>query len=71
LEQLRVAGVPGLAGIDAAALGALFHADYGQEVLMKRGQRQAILAALIFYYQLHMESFGELRSLQILQEVLS
>jgi DNA repair protein RecO (recombination protein O) len=71
LEQLRVAGVPGIAGIDAEALSALFHADYGQEVLMKRGQRQAVLAALIYYYQLHMESFGDLRSLQILQEVLS
>jgi hypothetical protein len=34
-------------------------------------QRKEILAALIQYYQIHVESFGELRSLQILQEVLS
>jgi DNA repair protein RecO (recombination protein O) len=71
LEQLRGAGVPGLAAIDAEALSALFHAAYGQEVVMKRGQRQAVLAALIYFYQLHMESFGDLRSLQILQEVLA
>jgi DNA repair protein RecO (recombination protein O) len=60
-----------LTEIDGEALSALFGAVYGQEVVMKRGQRQAVLAALIYYYQLHMESFGDLRSVQILQEVLA
>jgi DNA repair protein RecO (recombination protein O) len=29
------------------------------------------LAGMLNYYQLHMENFGEIRSLQILQEVLA
>lgn len=71
LEQLREAGVPGMGDLDATAVQALFDSDYGDGIGINRVQRAAILRALIYYYGLHMESFGELRSLQVLQEVLS
>jgi DNA repair protein RecO (recombination protein O) len=57
--------------LDAAAVQALFDSDYGVGLGINRAQRAAILRALIYYYGLHMESFGELKSLQVLQEVLS
>ena len=71
LEQLREAGVPGMGDLDSAAVQALFDSDYGDGIGINRVQRAAILRALIYYYGLHMESFGELKSLQVLQEVLS
>lgn len=69
--QLREAGVPGISDLDPGAVQALFDSDYGQVVGINRLQRAAILRALIYYYGLHIESFGELRSLQVLQEVMS
>jgi len=71
LTQLREAGVPGMGELDPKAVQALFDSEYGQVIGINRIQRAAILKALIYYYGLHMESFGELKSLQILQEVLS
>lgn len=71
LSQLRLAGVPNVEVLDVETMQTLFTTDYGTAVLMKRGQRNAILQALIYYYQIHMDSFGDLRSLHILQEVLA
>ena len=71
VDQLREAGVPGIGDLDPQAVQALFDSDYGQVLGINRVQRAAILRALIYYYGLHMESFGELRSLQVLQEVMS
>lgn len=71
MDQLREAGVPGISDLDPQAVQALFDSDYGQVIGINRLQRAAILRALIYYYGLHMESFGELRSLQVLQEVMS
>lgn len=71
LNQLREAGVPGISELDVTIIQELFDADYGDGVGVNRIQRAAILRALIYYYGLHMESFGELRSLQVLQDVLS
>jgi DNA repair protein RecO (recombination protein O) len=45
--------------------------DYGSNISLTKIQRKEILAAVIRYYQIHVASFGELRSLQILQEVLA
>ncbi len=71
MDQLREAGVPGISELDSSAVQALFDAEYGEVPGITRIQRAAVLRALIYYYGLHMESFGELRSLQVLQEVLS
>jgi DNA repair protein RecO (recombination protein O) len=71
LDQLREAGVPGMGDLDPKAVQDLFDSEYGEAVSINRAQRAAILRALIYYYGLHMESFGELKSLQVLQEVMS
>jgi DNA repair protein RecO (recombination protein O) len=71
LDQLREAGVPGMGELDPKAVQTLFDSYYGEATGINRAQRAAILRALIYYYGLHMESFGELKSLQILQEVMS
>jgi hypothetical protein len=39
-------------------------------VVMNRSQRNELLKKMMTYYQLHIESFKELNSWQILQEVL-
>jgi DNA repair protein RecO (recombination protein O) len=67
-QQLKAAGciVPTFAGLDA-----LIQADYGHPIVLHRAERKELVAAMINYYQLHMENFGEIRSLQILQEVLA
>lgn len=52
-------------------LDQLILADYGTAISLTKVQRKEILAAVIRYYQIHVESFNELRSLQILQEVLA
>jgi DNA repair protein RecO (recombination protein O) len=49
----------------------LIHADYGHPIVLHRAERKELLAGMLNYYQLHMENFGEIRSLQILQEVLA
>jgi DNA repair protein RecO (recombination protein O) len=71
LDQLREVGVPGMGELDPKAVQTLFDSHYGEAIGINRAQRASILRALIYYYGLHMESFGELKSLQILQEVMS
>ncbi len=67
-QQLKAAGciVPNFTELDA-----LIHADYGHPIVLHRSERKELLAGMLNYYQLHMENFGEIRSLQILQEVLA
>jgi len=67
-QQLKAAGciVPNFTELDA-----LIHADYGHPIVLHRAERKELLSGMLNYYQLHMENFGEIRSLQILQEVLA
>jgi len=67
-QQLKAAGciVPNFTELDA-----LIHANYGHPIVLHRSERKELLAGMLNYYQLHMENFGEIRSLQILQEVLA
>jgi DNA repair protein RecO (recombination protein O) len=67
-QQLKAAGciVPTFQGLDS-----LIQADYGHPIVLHRAERKELLAGMLNYYQLHMENFGEIRSLQILQEVLA
>jgi hypothetical protein len=53
------------------ALDGIVNAPYGTEYSMGRAERKAYVAALLIYFQVHMESFGEMRSWQILQEVMA
>ncbi len=49
----------------------LITADYQTAIPMSRGARNHLLEAIILFYQLHVEDFGDLKSLQVLREVLS
>jgi DNA repair protein RecO (recombination protein O) len=42
-----------------------------EEVFMNSKVRKELLLILIRYYQLHVEKLGEIKSLQVLSEVLS
>ncbi|GLU50897.1 DNA repair protein RecO [Dyadobacter frigoris] len=58
---------------DAKELNAteyLLHNPYGIIVSLDRTRRVDILEKLIFFYKIHMDSLGEIRSLEVLREVL-
>ena len=42
-----------------------------QSISLNRIQRKELLQALILYYQFHIHSFGEIKSLSILEEIIS
>jgi DNA repair protein RecO (recombination protein O) len=71
LGQLKHAQFKGLNEIDAQILNELVMANYGAPFLISRSQRKEYLSGLLHFYRLHMESFGELRSWEILQEVMA
>jgi DNA repair protein RecO (recombination protein O) len=43
---------------------------YGVSVTLDRRRRTAILEKIIFFYKIHMDNLGEIRSLDVLKEVL-
>lgn len=58
---------------DARELNAtdyLLQNPYGIEVALDRTRRVDILEKLIFFYKIHMDTLGEIRSLDVLREVL-
>jgi DNA repair protein RecO (recombination protein O) len=44
--------------------------DYGLSIPLDRARRIRILEKLIFFYKIHMETLGEIRSMEVLREVL-
>lgn len=52
------------------ATRALLSDGYGVPVLLGRRRRTAILEKLIFFYKIHMDTLGEIKSLEVLREVL-
>jgi DNA repair protein RecO (recombination protein O) len=58
---------------DASELKAteqlLLH-DYGAQVSLDRTRRILILEKLLFFYKIHMDSLGEIKSLEVLKEVM-
>ena len=52
-------------------MNQLIIADYQTPLLMPRGVRNHLLEIIILFYRLHVEEFGEMKSLQVLREVLS
>lgn len=45
--------------------------NYGVSVSLDRTRRVFILEKLLFFYKIHMDSFGEIRSLEVLKEVMN
>lgn len=52
-------------------MNQLIVADYQTPILMNRGVRSHLLEVIILFYKLHVEDFGEIKSLQVLREVLN
>lgn len=50
-------------------INLLIQADYGVAIPMNQFTRNEILDALLKFYQLHFEGFGEIKSLNVLREV--
>lgn len=48
----------------------LLAGNYGLNVLLDRKRRILILEKLLFFYKIHMEALGEIKSLEVLREVL-
>ncbi len=59
--------------MQGSLLSELIDADYDtiHQLVIDKTQRKLILQLLIKYYQLHIVSFGEIKSLEVLEEVIS
>jgi DNA repair protein RecO (recombination protein O) len=55
---------------DEKMLTRLIDAGYQTPLKMTNAQRRSILDALIRFYNLHIETFGEVKSVEVLREVL-
>lgn len=45
--------------------------DYGTRLSLSQDRRRKVLDSLVEYYRLHLEGFGEVKSLKVLKEVFS
>ncbi|AFK02765.1 DNA repair protein recO [Emticicia oligotrophica DSM 17448] len=52
-------------------MNQLIMADYQTPLFMNRAVRNHLLEIIIAFYKIHVEEFGEIKSLQVLREVLS
>jgi DNA repair protein RecO (recombination protein O) len=52
------------------SLDNLINAKFGDPLIISRLQRNQILEIILKFYRLHLEDFGELRSIAVLKEVL-
>jgi DNA repair protein RecO (recombination protein O) len=70
-SQLRENSYPFLPDDEMeTALNAMLRQPLGSPVRLARGSRNDILDALVAYYQIHLDSIGEVKSLPVLREVL-
>ncbi|MCE6990642.1 DNA repair protein RecO [Dyadobacter sp. CY323] len=56
--------------IEHQATEQLLRHNYGIRIALDRARRTRILEKLIFFYKIHMDSLGEIKSLEVLKEVL-
>ncbi|GAB3180063.1 DNA repair protein RecO [Telluribacter humicola] len=52
------------------ALMTLLVAPYGTPVPLDRPRRASLLEMIVFFYKIHMDTLGEVRSMEVLREVL-
>lgn len=53
------------------ALQTWLTAPFGKPVTLDRARRLSLLEMLVFFYKIHLDSLGEIKSLEVLHEVLS
>lgn len=56
---------------ESAAFSHLIRADYSSPLRIQPVLRRVLLTAMVDYYRLHLEGFGEVKSLPVLIEVFS
>lgn len=56
---------------DENTLKLLLAADYGSPVTMTNFQRRTLLELILKFYSEHLDTFGELKSISILKDILS
>lgn len=70
-EQAHPGGnTPDFARQEKQLIEALLEEGFENEIKMSGEQRRAILGNILIFYRLHVDHFGELRSLSVLQEVM-
>lgn len=52
------------------ALQTFLESPYGTPVVLDYEQRRNLLNCIVFFYKIHLDTIGEVRSLEVLQEVL-
>lgn len=57
--------------IDEGLLNTALNSDYHSELNLTNVQRRNILDALLRFYSMHVENFGQMKSLTVLREILS
>lgn len=56
---------------EEAILKHLLQADFTEQIVMTNVQRRNLLEAILRFYTLHIESLGEIKSVQVLRDVMS
>jgi DNA repair protein RecO (recombination protein O) len=69
-QTSEVLGVHWMDEPEEKLLDQLLRTDYYTELSLTYAQRQSLLNSLMRFYQTHIDGFGEIKSLQVLQEVL-
>lgn len=69
-QTSEVLGAHGMADQEERLLAQLMRMDYQSEIRLSYAQRQEFLTCLLRFYQTHIDGFGDIKSLPVLQEVL-
>lgn len=57
--------------VQNAALQTWLSAPFGTPVVLDKSRRLSLLNMLLFFYKIHLDSLGEIKSLEVLHEVLN
>ncbi len=67
----EILGVRMLDRNEEEILGNLLNADFTESISMTNEQRRNLLEAILRFYTTHIESLGEIKSIQILKEIMN
>jgi DNA repair protein RecO (recombination protein O) len=67
----EVLGVWLISKEEEQALKILLKADYDEKIVLGYDERKNLLESLLRFYATHIDSFGEIKSVQVLKDILS
>jgi len=70
-QSEEILGVRMLSRDEEELLKKLLTADFSESFLMTNEQRRNLLEAILRFYTIHIESLGEIKSVQVLKEIMS